>query len=292
MFIKTHRSSNTLFIEHVKHIKHITMRKFFIRTKHTLELVHDLNEPLDPFVLQDITHLTFGNNYNYPIVLTKNILCVIFGKKFTQSIVLSKYVNRILFSDDFTEQIILTKYMAYLESGCDFNNPIVLTKHMVYLEFGYWFNQPIELSKNMMYLKFSIEFNQSVILSKKITHLNLGFSFNQPIILTPRLCCLKFGYAFEFEQSNIFLTGVRCLSFGLDDESFDHLENGARHYIVDFNHEMGLEKLPLAMVNVPNDVKKISVSSDGFMDTYVFQNTSSHDTQKTCSLCAEFLLNE
>lgn len=266
------------------------MRSFFIRTNHTLELVHDLNKPLDPFDLQNITHLTFGNNYYYPIVLTKNILSVIFVKKFSRPIVLSKYVNQILFSNNFTEQIILTKYMVYLETGLNFDNSLVLTKQMVYLEFGYWFNKPIELSKNMMYLKFSIKFNQSVILSKKITHLNLGYSFNQPIILTPRLCCLKFGNAPEFERSNIFLSGVQCLSFELNNESFDYLENGARHYIVNFNHEMGLEKLPLAMANVPNDVKKISVSSDRFMDTYVFQNTSFHGTQKTC--CAEFMLNE
>jgi len=128
----------------------------------------------------DLTHLTFGNNFNDIVNLAhcKSLTHLTFGNSFNQS------VENITFPVDGS--------LTHLTFGFYFNKPIdnlILPTTLTHLSFGDFFDQRVDklmLPNSLIHLEFGYYFDQPIDQLKlpcggSFTHLIFGDFFNHPL---------------------------------------------------------------------------------------------------------------
>lgn len=124
---------------------------------------------------------------NKPIVLCKNINCLILNFAFNQLIVLTTYLKSVKFGYSTTLCDAFPKNLISVEFGFFYNKNIKLTKKLITVYLNSFFNQPIEMSKNIEDIKLGKHFNHRLLLSKHLKYFTISCRFNHPIILPPTL---------------------------------------------------------------------------------------------------------
>jgi hypothetical protein len=92
-----------------------------------VELVEHIHERL--------THLSFGNNFNQPVILPEGLEQVTFGANFNQPVILPEGLEQVTF-------------------GANFNRPVILPKGLKQVTFGTRYNQLITLPKGLKKVMF------------------------------------------------------------------------------------------------------------------------------------------
>ena len=101
----------------------------------------------------NIKYLTFGCNFNQPIILPDSLLHLTFGDNFNQPIILPDPLLHLTFGVNFNQSITLPDSLLHLTFGWYFNQPIILPDSLLHLEFGWFFNQPIILPNSLITYK-------------------------------------------------------------------------------------------------------------------------------------------
>ena len=103
---------------------------------------------------------------------------MIFSNNPTQPVQLT----HISFGSDFNCKFNPTNNLRFIVFGTFFNQPIIFPNdsQLTHLFFGNWFNQPIILPESLTHLNFAIlcGFDQPIILPESLTHLSLGFGID------------------------------------------------------------------------------------------------------------------
>jgi hypothetical protein len=149
-----------------------------------LDILVDIEQPIQFKKHPHLTHLTLGKKFNQPIdSLPHSITHLTFGHKFNRPVnYLPPNITRLKFGNSFNQSVnSLPPKITHLSFGYDFNKPVNnLPPSLTHLTFGYSFDQPVDS------------------LPHKITRLSFGFSFNHPVLSLPQfLTHLAFGVMFD-----------------------------------------------------------------------------------------------
>jgi len=123
-------------------------------------LTDDLFERYSNNDFYDLKYI--GSIYNQYLKLHKNLINLIFDYYFNLPVKLSN-ITHLTFGKDFNQPVELPLNITHLTFGEDFNKFIKLSSNLILITFGNCFNQPVELSPNIIYLTFGWDFNQSIV---------------------------------------------------------------------------------------------------------------------------------
>lgn len=221
----------------------------FILTPNITTLTLDRNSITAVLILTpNITTLTFGNSFNCPVVLSKNIISMSIGYLFDHLLFLNKKLDILkLLNYKSNKSISLSKYLTFLKY--DQEQPLVLNKTLRTIMF-YDYQHPLILSKHVDVFTVGNSFNQQIILNKSVSHLEFNF-FSQPIILPKNVVFFGTHYRnvshCDFVQTNILTSGIKTVCF-------------MHHFNSDLTHDIFPNVLPIIKLigdNLPNTVSKI-----------------------------------
>lgn len=136
--------------------------------------------------------------FNHPVIFSNNLTQ---QNQSTQPIQLT----HISFGRDFNQQFVPTNNLKFIVFGSNFNQPIIFPNdsQLTHLFFGTWFNQPIILPDNLTHLNFEYlsNFNRPIILPQSLTHLSLGL--NLRFIELSNIKYLSIGSNNEYIMNNL-----------------------------------------------------------------------------------------
>lgn len=131
--------------------------------------------------------------FNKPIVLSKDINCLILNYEFNQFLVLTTNLETVTFGGKTAVCVALPKNLISVQFGAFYNENTNPTKKLITLSLGSRFNQPIKISKNIKYIDLGKHFNHRLLLSKHLEYFIISCMFTHPILLPPTLKYLSFG---------------------------------------------------------------------------------------------------
>lgn len=178
-----------------------------------------------------VTHLFFGNYYNYPIKIKipLTVTYLIFSDSFNQPIsgIIPSSVTYLYLGEYFDQPIKNCIPSSVKHLMINFNRPINnIPSTVTRLIFGYWFNQPI--------------YDRSIVgnLPSTVTHLFFGERFNQAIKgqLPTSVKYLTFGKNFNLPLKKAIPSSVKEIIFRgkLSEERVQHIRKYCGHIDVFF----------------------------------------------------------
>jgi hypothetical protein len=166
-----------------------------------IDLMSQYNELI--FSNYDCVGLCIKSNNEYKDKCCK--YCEYYQKSiFDKKVELPENLTHLTFGFNFNQEIKLPPNLTHLTFGELFNQKVVLPSNLTHLTFGYRFNQEIKLPPNLTHLTFGEEFNQKVELPNSIKYLNLN-SNNKSVIdcLPDNLEELVLGHYFNLELNDL-----------------------------------------------------------------------------------------
>jgi hypothetical protein len=113
-------------------------------------------------VYNTVTHLTFDDDFNHPVILPDQLQSVKFGYYF------NKPINSLYDIKTKTHVSHLPKSIVSVIFGFNFNQPLVLPNGLVTLETGVFFNKPLTLPKSLVNLTLGAHYDQPITVSSKV----------------------------------------------------------------------------------------------------------------------------
>lgn len=201
----------------------------------------------------NITHITFGEKFKQPFVLTRYLVCVQFIGYFNQKLVMSSALERIFIGPYFTQSIVLGKNIRVMNIiGCS-NVPFKLNKKIKYLAYGKGRSHIFSsgLSKNLKYYVSNAIYEQRTILPKHLIYLDFRSVIGAGTFILPSY--IKYLVVHCYHHYNYFDTkGLTsnnlhlCIVRPSNAIVMDNLPNGLKSINVLFS---GGDEF----CNVPND---------------------------------------
>jgi hypothetical protein len=204
----------------------------------------------------ELTHLSFGNSFNKPVVclLPKSLEFLTFGYSFNQPVNFSDYtaLKFLTFGDEFDQPVDnLPNSLTHLTFGNNFDQPVNFSKCSIltHLTFGNNFDQPVDednLPNSITHLTFGEYFNYSVDnLPTSLTHLTFGDNFSNYVDNLPaNLTHLTFGDDFNNSVDNL-PANLTHLTFGDHFNKYvDNLPTSLTHLTLGNSFDLPIKSLP------------------------------------------------
>jgi len=116
---------------------------------------------------------------NQEIDLPTNLTHLTFGKNFNQKLVLPHNLTHLTFGDNLNQKVDLQLNLIHLTFGYNFNQKVDLPYNLTHLTFGENFNQKVDLLLNLKYLCLNCKKTTMVdYLPDSLDELGLNKNFN------------------------------------------------------------------------------------------------------------------
>lgn len=131
---------------------------------------HKVQYQYSIILFKNIKILSLPDNYNSEIILSKNTIYLSLGNIYIKPLIFPKKFESLILGFMYNDNLQLTKCTKLLEMGQSYNCYVFTTKNMVSLYIGNKYNCPIVLPKNLIRLIIFIDsrFDLKIILPKKL----------------------------------------------------------------------------------------------------------------------------
>lgn len=207
------------------------MTKKYIIIGKSLYFINNINEPLDAYydILVKIFHITFYDHFDYPIVLTRNILSLNLGTQYNHLLKLpSKFTSLSIY--DYSRKLELNKYIKNLHISLGYCDKICMNKSMRYVSLDYYWANCFIPNKLLVKLHIDNLANKYLKLPKYLTHISIC-SNSKNFFLLPSIknivelkmdCHLSDYFVLEHSDKQIRISIYKCC-----DRFIDNLPNNS-----------------------------------------------------------------